>query len=1150
MASTIMRNAITRMAIRRGMRVGAAFAAASAMMIAGMSVAPVANANAGDAAAAAAAQVQAAPAFKGLGFTVTSANGEGKPINPGAKVTIAADANAGFPKNATLRIDLASTTGNDQSSTYATPLDGVESSADVKSWATATTGADGSFNVEATVPADETIGDHAVVIYGADGTGLARQIINVASPHQVTVNVTLPQNATLPSDSTTGRVFLLMTQKTDGQGNLETPIDLFGNDESNGGSTSVFGQDVNGLKAGGAVTMRETGDATTGAYGYILAAESKNNGGIYAGSAADGGDYKAMILDGKHSLDDLTGDGMPTGAYNVQAMYEPYVDYQRADGVTSAHLNGGEGGWFADAPAVLTSKPQTIDFSASAGKPLSLDFTLDQSNPAPEGANQTSGATNGAGVDEKALGTSTQQGFQGDDPNKDNGFGVFKEYKTVTLADGQQVTGAVNQHGNVLNIKIQSPALTRFWGRPMYVGANVAVPAGYFDQANAGTRYPTIYSVGHYAGTGTPQYLGAWDGDWDFDGHRDDANAWNTQHTIVNTGEDVTGWGSYNASMKKAGLNAILVTNRDETPFFDDSYLVNSANAGPYGDAWSDEMVGFIDAYLRTIAKPYARAITGGSTGGWISAALAILRPDVYGSAWTEYPDNLDFDGYQSTDLYTDANAFFNKDSAVLQEYANAGYRDLNGNAISLAAPYRVPSSNARDPQDRSKPLVVEYVDQGLQSETALGLSSRSLGQFGIWAAVFGPKDSDGLPSDPFDPLTGQVNKAVAAKYATQGLDMSEVLKAGWGEGGADGGKDLKNVLKGKLHFWVGTHDTWFLNRGVEQLQATVNDLCGGAADCATTTTTLDYNPDDAYAPTAADAKVTTFSDQWADFIYGTDSVHGYNPYKTVGADGSTGVWSSVYQYADILNWMRVNAPQDGKAELAAAIGETAPSSQQSGLETAKLANPVQGIEWDQSKLDAARGNKATDVEQGGAPAAQTSPSVVAAGSGDGAGSGSGDDAAVTSAKAGDRLKATTGTWDDDLPIVDYQWYRDGAPIADATGAEYTVGAADAGHSLSVQVRARSTTRDHGYRASTAVAVAGSGGSGVTPGQPGGSGAPGAGAGTDGAQGAGQGQDASGGLSSTGVAVAGLAAVAVIAALVGLGVMVARRHGGSVVHRS
>ena len=82
----------------------------------------------------------------------------------------------------------------------------------------------------------------------------------------------------------------------------------------------------------------------------------------------------------------------------------------------------------------------------------------------------------------------------------------------------------------------------------------------------------------------------------------------------------------------------IAVTFQHATPYFDDSYAVNSANNGPYGDAIMQELIPEVEKRFRVIREPYARILSGGSTGGWEAAALQIFHPDFFGGAWAYCP--------------------------------------------------------------------------------------------------------------------------------------------------------------------------------------------------------------------------------------------------------------------------------------------------------------------------------------------------------------------------------------------------------------------------------------------------------------------------------------------------------------------------------
>ena len=83
----------------------------------------------------------------------------------------------------------------------------------------------------------------------------------------------------------------------------------------------------------------------------------------------------------------------------------------------------------------------------------------------------------------------------------------------------------------------------------------------------------------------------------------------------------------------------LIVIAKDANPYYDDSYAVNSANLGPYGDALVEELYPYIEREFHAFGQPWARALYGGSTDGWRALALQIFHPDSFNGAWAETPD-------------------------------------------------------------------------------------------------------------------------------------------------------------------------------------------------------------------------------------------------------------------------------------------------------------------------------------------------------------------------------------------------------------------------------------------------------------------------------------------------------------------------------
>ena len=145
----------------------------------------------------------------------------------------------------------------------------------------------------------------------------------------------------------------------------------------------------------------------------------------------------------------------------------------------------------------------------------------------------------------------------------------------------------------VRRIKFQSEKLSRFWGRPMYLGATVLLPRGYDEHPDV--RYPAIYIQGHFSlqapfGFTTKQGK--------------DSAAAREQRRLRN---QETGYRFQKAWRSDGFPRMVAVTFQHPTPYFDDSYAVNSANNGPYQDAIMEELIPRLEKEFRLIPKGYAR---------------------------------------------------------------------------------------------------------------------------------------------------------------------------------------------------------------------------------------------------------------------------------------------------------------------------------------------------------------------------------------------------------------------------------------------------------------------------------------------------------------------------------------------------------------
>jgi hypothetical protein len=300
----------------------------------------------------------------------------------------------------------------------------------------------------------------------------------------------------------------------------------------------------------------------------------------------------------------------------------------------------------------------------------------------------------------------------------------------------------------VKRFKIQSPLLTKFWGRPIYLGATVLLPRDY-DKSTL--SYPVLYVQGHFGLNGPLGFV---------------------------PGNDL-----FKEWMKDNFPRMIVVTLQHPNPYFDDSYAVNSVNVGPYGDAIHQELIPEIERRFRAIRQPWARLLSGGSTGGWESLALQLFYPDFYAGTWSYCPDSVDFSDVEGINVYKDKNAFYKEIDWRREPTINS--REINGQVRSTS-------------------------EQRNHFELVNGTHGRSGEQLDIWSAVFGPLGRDGYFEPLFDKRTGEMHPEVA-QYWKEHYDLRYYMEKNW--------YSLGPKLVDRLHIFVGDADNFFLNNGVHLLE-------------------------------------------------------------------------------------------------------------------------------------------------------------------------------------------------------------------------------------------------------------------------------------------------------------------------------------------
>jgi len=309
----------------------------------------------------------------------------------------------------------------------------------------------------------------------------------------------------------------------------------------------------------------------------------------------------------------------------------------------------------------------------------------------------------------------------------------------------------------VKRVKFQSKLLSDFWGQPMYIGATILLPKGYDE--NPDDNYPVNYIQGHFslrAPYGFREEKPSSDDRWGSRGY-EFFEYWNSDECP----------------------RMLAVTFQHPCPYYDDSHAMNSPNLGPYGDAITQELIPYIEENFRIIRKPYARVLSGGSTGGWISFALQVFHPDFFGGTFSLCPDALDFRAQHLVNIY---------------EHKNAYYTDYDWLRVER------PVLRGTDGQVR------EMMKDENHYELAVGNNCRSGGQWEIYMACYGPVGEDGYPKEIWNKLTGEIDPEVA-QYWKEHFDLRLYLEQNWAEIGPK--------LEGKLHIYVGDMDSYYLNNAV-----------------------------------------------------------------------------------------------------------------------------------------------------------------------------------------------------------------------------------------------------------------------------------------------------------------------------------------------
>lgn len=323
----------------------------------------------------------------------------------------------------------------------------------------------------------------------------------------------------------------------------------------------------------------------------------------------------------------------------------------------------------------------------------------------------------------------------------------------------------------IKHVKVKSEKLSEFWGRDIFLGAHVLLPKGFEEHPEA--KYPLMVFHGHFPS--------------DFGGFRTTPPDLNMKPEYserfslegYNVIQQQEAYDFYKRWNEPDFPRFIVLQIQHPTPYYDDSYAVNSASQGPYGDAITYELIPEIEKQFRGMGEGWSRFLYGGSTGGWEALAVQVKYPDEYNGCFAACPDPIDFRAYTLTNIYEDENAYFYKSAHKTLEVPS--HRNYLGQIQST-------------------------LKQGNHLELVLGDKSRSGQQWDIWEATYSPQAEDGYPERIWDKKTGDIDHEVA-EYWKENFDLRHILERDWDK--------LGDNLKGKIHIYCGDMDNYYLNNAV-----------------------------------------------------------------------------------------------------------------------------------------------------------------------------------------------------------------------------------------------------------------------------------------------------------------------------------------------
>ena len=288
-------------------------------------------------------------------------------------------------------------------------------------------------------------------------------------------------------------------------------------------------------------------------------------------------------------------------------------------------------------------------------------------------------------------------------------------------------------------VEFESPSLTAFWGRPILMRAAVVLPPSFGRKASR--LYPAVYEVHGFGGS-----------------------------HILAANRRVDGLSKAMLEGKQMERVTVLLDGSFPTGHHE---FADSINNGPWGQALTKEFIPYLERRFGLIPQPYARFLTGHSSGGWSTLWLQVTYPTYFGGTWSTAPDPVDLRSFTGIDVTPTSTDNF--------------YRKADGSPRNLI---------------RRNGQPISSIEEFARKEEVLGEYG---GQFASFEWVWSPKGQDGRPMKLFNRETGEQDSFV--QQAWQKYDIRLILEKNW--------TSLEPKLRGKIHLICGTEDTFHLEEAV-----------------------------------------------------------------------------------------------------------------------------------------------------------------------------------------------------------------------------------------------------------------------------------------------------------------------------------------------